>query len=151
MNRTLIDNILARHGWKKARIIAILQDIQEELNYLPQKELSCIAEKLELPLSQIYALVTFYRAFNLEPRGEHLITVCLGTACHVRGAMMLVENLQRMLKINPGETTKDRRFTLETVNCLGCCAIGPVVVIDGKHYGEMTTTRLNTLLEKYHD
>lgn len=151
MNPEVIDNILTRHRWKRTHIIAILQDLQQEFNHLPKEGLIHIADKLGVPLSQLYSLATFYRAFTLEPRGKHLIQVCLGTACHVRGAMRVLESIERATKIKPGETTKDKKFTLETVNCLGCCAIGPIVVIDDQYYGEMTSTQISSILKRYND
>ena len=108
-----------------------------------------MTEELDIPLSQTYSLATFYKAFSLNPRGKFLICVCMGTACHVRGAAKIVNELCRRLNIKVGETTKDLKFTLETVNCLGCCAIGPVMQIGGKYYGHMTAKKVSGILEKY--
>ena len=140
--------MINRHGGRKSQVIAILQDIQEELGYLPEEELSCVAEMLELPLSRLYSLATFYRSFTLEPRGKHLILVCMGTACHVRGSAKLVEKLERDLGIKAGQTTGDGMFTLETANCLGACALGPLVVVDGEYHGQMNAAKTDRLLEK---
>ena len=104
---------------------------------------------MKIPLMQVFQVASFYKAFSLEPRGKHMITVCLGTACHVRGGVRLVKQIERVLDIKPGETTGDRQFTLETVNCLGCCALGPVMVLDGKYYGSMAASKVDRVLEKY--
>jgi len=106
------------------------------------------SEGLEIPLIDVYGVATFYKSFSLKPRGKHLITACLGTACHVRGGPRIVDELQRKLKIKPGETTDDGEYTLETVNCLGCCAIGPIVVKDGIYHGQMNPQRVDSLLER---
>ncbi|MCK4417983.1 MAG: NAD(P)H-dependent oxidoreductase subunit E [Candidatus Latescibacteria bacterium] len=148
MNLVLVDDIIARYRWEKAAIIAILQDIQREFNYLPQEALTYAASRLAIPLTQVYSLATFYRAFSLKPRGKHLITVCLGTACHVRGAVRILEKLERELGIKAGETTDDMRVSLETVNCLGACALGPIVVIDGQYHGQMTSVKTDSILKK---
>lgn len=115
-------------------LIHILQEINSNYNYLPEPAINRVAERLNIPLTQVYSVSTFYKSFSLEPRGKHLITVCLGTACHVRGGQKLLEQLERKLKIKAGKTTPDRKFTLETVSCLGCCALAPVMVIDEKYY-----------------
>lgn len=138
MDLATIDGILDRHGRSPSAIIAILQDVQEKVNYLPEGALQYVAECLGIPVSKVYALATFYRAFSLEPRGKHLIHVCTGTACHVRGAVRITEALEREIGIRAGETDEQLEFTLETVNCLGACALGPVVVIDGEYHGQMT-------------
>jgi NADH-quinone oxidoreductase subunit E len=148
MNLVLVDDIIARYRWEKAAIIAILQDIQREFNYLPQEVLIYAARRLGIPLTQVYSLATFYRAFSLKPRGKHLITVCLGTACHVRGAVRILEKLERELGIKAGETTDDLMVSLETVNCLGACALGPIVVIDGQYHGQMTSVKTDSILKK---
>ncbi len=143
-----IDSIIVNYADKKEQLVSLLQDIQEEFNYLPRDVLIKASQKLDIPLSQIYSVATFFRAFSLEPRGRHVITVCLGTACHVRKGQRLVDNFEREFGIRPGETTQDLRFTLETVNCLGCCALGPVVVVDGKYHSQMNTEKLSRVLDK---
>ena len=148
MDLGLVDEVMARHRWEKSAIIAILQDIQQEFNYLPQEVLTYTASRLAIPVSQVYSLATFYRAFSLKPRGKHLITVCLGTACHVRGAVRILEKLERELGIKGGETTDDMRVSLETVSCLGACALGPIVVIDGQYHGQMTSVKTDSILKK---
>jgi NADH-quinone oxidoreductase subunit E len=134
---------------KKEQLISLLQDIQAEFNYLPQETLVKISRKLEIPLSQVFSVATFFQAFSLKPRGRHTITVCLGTACHVKGGQRLVDKIARDYKVKPGETTRDERFTLETANCLGCCALGPVVVVDGHYEGHVTPDKLDKILKKY--
>lgn len=134
--------VLERHEKGAHSLVPLLQDIQGEFNYLPEEMLRRVAERLEVPLSQVYSVAKFYKAFSLEPRGEHTITVCLGTACHVRSAPAVVEELERILGIKNGETTQDMKFTLETVNCLGACALGPIVVMNGKYHGQMTPEKV---------
>jgi len=126
----------------------LLLDIQSHLNWLPEEVLREVAQRLQVPLIDVYGVATFYKAFSLKPRGKHLITVCLGTACHVRGGQRIAEAISRELGIQPGETTKDLKFSLETVNCLGCCAIGPIVVVDGEYYGGMTPQKALSLIKR---
>jgi NADH-quinone oxidoreductase subunit E len=144
-----VDSLVDKYGAKKEALIPILQDLQSDLNWLPEEVLRAVADKLGVPLMDVYGAASFYRTFSLKPRGKHIITVCVGTACHVRGGQRIVDEIGRMLDLAPGETTPDRNFTLETVNCLGCCAIGPIVVVDGEYYGEMTTRKVGSVLEKY--
>jgi NADH-quinone oxidoreductase subunit E len=144
-----VEGIINKYKGEGGALIAILQDVQSEYNYLPPDVLKSVADKLNVPLISVYGIATFYRAFSLKPRGKHLVTVCLGTACHVRGAKRILAEVQKRLNVKRGETTEDKTFTLETVNCLGCCAIGPVVVVDGEYYGQTTTAKVNPILEKY--
>ena len=144
-----IDAIIDGYQGKTSGLTTILQDIQDEYNYLPPQAMERVAEKMGLPLSQVLHVATFYKAFSLEPRGEHLITVCLGTACHVRGGARLVEQAERLLKIRAGGTTPDLQFTLETVNCVGSCALGPVMIVDGEYYGKMASSKVERVLKKY--
>jgi len=130
-------------------VIAILQDVQSEYHYLPEHALRAVASQLGLPLTQICGVATFFKAFSLKPRGEHTVTVCLGTACHVRGAPAVLDELKRQLGIEAGNTTEDMRFTLETVNCLGACALGPIMVIDGKYHGQMSPRKAKKILKKW--
>lgn len=139
----LIDESIKKHG---TFLIPILQDIQESCKYLPEEYLVKVAEKLQIPLIDVYGVATFYQSFCLVPKGEHIIIVCLGTACYIRGGKKIVDILTTKLNIEPGETTKDNKFSLETVNCLGCCAIGPMVLIDGAYYGEMTPQKIIKLV-----
>ncbi len=146
MDAVKLESILDRHKRDPAALLAILQDIQAEENYLPKEDIKTVARKLDLPLSRVYSLATFFSSFSLEPRGEHICTVCMGTACHVRGAPRLLEQLERDLDIGAGQTTADLKFTIEKVNCVGACALGPLVIIDGKYNGNMTSARLTRLV-----
>ncbi len=143
-----IDTVLKKYADEQGVLISVLQDINEEFNYLPENALRYVSEQLDIPLSQVYHVATFYTAFSLTPRGKHLIKVCQGTACHVRGGANVLSEIQRKLNIKPGETSKDHEFTLETVNCLGACALGPVVVIDNE-YHPTTPADVDNLLKKY--
>jgi len=139
--------ILERNGRDPSALLAILQDVQEVAKYLPRTWLAQIALAFGLPETRIYRLATFFRALSLEPRGEHVCTVCLGTACHVRGAPRLVEKVERDFGLRAGETTKDMKFTLETVNCVGACALGPLVILDGRYHGNITSAKLDKVLK----
>ena len=142
-------SIINKYGCEKRFLISILLDIQEEYKYLPKDALITLANKLGIHLIDVYSVATFYKAFSLKPRGKHIISVCLGTACHVRGGGRYVDEIQRTLHINDGETTKDMQFTLETVRCLGACALGPVLVVDDEYHGQMNTKKVHALLHKY--
>ena len=144
-----IEKILDSHQRDKGMLVAILQDIQAEHNYLPREALEEVSRGLGVPLSQVYSVATFFKALSLEPRGRHLINVCLGTACHVRGAVKVLEAMERELAISSGETTKDLKFTLETVNCVGACALGPVVIVDGEYHGQMKAEQAKDILSDY--
>lgn len=128
-------------------LIPVLQEIQAYYRYLPEPAMREVARQLGIPLRDVYGVATFYRAFALKPRGKHEVTVCLGTACHVRGGANIVNTLSTDFGISPGQTTPDGKFTLETVNCLGCCAIGPIVVVDGEYHGEMNSQKARKLIE----
>ncbi len=149
MTQAEIEAIIERYERKRSAILAILQDIQERKKYLPREILEYIGEKLHIPLNKLYRIATFYRAFSLTPRGRHEVCVCMGTACHVRGAQRVLDQIKLELAIAPGETTKDLNFTLETVNCLGVCAAGPVVAIDGQYFGKMTPMKVEGTLRKF--
>ncbi len=149
MNTAKVDGILESYGHGASHIIAILQDVQAAYKYLPRRMLEYVAEKVDMPVNQIYHLATFFAAFSLEPRGKHLIHVCMGTACHVRGAPRILSGLERKLKVAEGGTTADKKFTLERVNCVGSCALGPLVTIDDKYYGRVTTTKMDKIVDSY--
>jgi len=149
MERSEIDTIVQQYDGKPSAILAILQDIQAKNKYLPKETLEYLGEKLSIPLNKIYRIATFYRAFSLTPRGLHEINVCLGTACHVRGGQRILDQLKMELGIVPGETTPDRNFSLGTVNCLGVCAAGPVVAIDGEYFGKMSPVAVEGTLKKF--
>ncbi len=144
-----VGSILDSYHYDNGMLISILQDVQAEYNYLPKEALIQISRGLDVALSRVYSVATFFKAFSLKPRGRHLVTVCLGTACHVRRGQRLVDKVERDYEIKPGDTTEDFRFTLETVNCLGCCALGPVVVVDGKYESQMNPDKLDHILKRY--
>ena len=141
--------IIQKHPPEKRHLIPILQDIQTKFNYLPPVALATVSQQLDIPMIDIMSVASFYNAFSLTPRGEHVVTVCQGTACHVRGAPQILDEFERKLDIPAGATTDDMQFTLETVACLGCCAIGPVVVVDGDYYAQQTTGKVSSVLKKY--
>ncbi len=143
------ENILRKYDYQGSKIIQVMTDIQKEYNYLPQENLVYISQRLKLPLSKIYSIATFYAAFSLKPRGTHLITVCQGTACFVRGVSNVLKRIEDRLGIEAGETTADNMFTLETVNCLGACALAPIVVVDGDYHGQTTVQKVDAILDKY--
>ena len=143
-----ITKFIEKHVKDRGGIIAILEEIQTEYGYLPEEALRIVSDKTKRSLVDIYGIATFYHSFSLKPRGKHLVFACLGTACHVRGATRIVEELQSQLGIQAGETTADMEFTLETVNCLGACALGPVVVIDGHYFSKVKKSGISRLLEK---
>lgn len=128
-------------------LLGLLSEIQDRYHYLPPRTLILLSESLDIPLSQIYSVATFYNAFSLKPRGAHLVRVCMGTACHVRGAPRILNRLETHLGVHAGETTLDRNVTLETVNCLGACALGPITVVDGKYSGQMSIAKADRLLK----
>jgi len=144
-----VNKIIRQYKEREIDLIQVLHNIQNEYSYLPKDILEYISKALRMPLSKIYSIATFYAAFSLTPRGKHLCTVCLGTACHVRGAPAVLNRLEEKLGIKSGETTEDSQFTLETVNCLGACALAPIVVIDGEYHGQTTVDKVDKLLEKY--
>src|SRR3989339_705270 len=141
-----VDNLIGRNG---KLLISVLEDIQDEYNYLPEEALREVAFKMRVPLRDVYGVSTFYNAFRLKPCGKHIINVCQGTACHVRGGKRVLDKIETLLDIKAGENTKDMQFTLETVNCLGACALGPVMVIDGKYYGNMNQAKAESVLKQY--
>ena len=143
-----IDDIIERYPGKPDSLIFLLQEIQAAYNYISPEAMTLVCDHTGMPLTQAYGVATFYKSFSLEPKGEHEIRVCQGTACHLKGSLRLVENLSRELKIKPGCTTKDLKFTLETVNCLGACALAPVAVIDDKYYAKVTARKLDSVLKK---
>jgi len=141
--------IIKKYGGDSSQLVAILQDIQAEYNYLPRTALDKLSKKLDIPHSHVYSMATFFRAFSLKERGKHIVNVCQGTACHVRGADLILESIERQLDVKRGQTTMDRGFTLETVNCMGCCATGPVVKIDDEFFGHMTNDKVEPMLSKF--
>ncbi|MCK5773865.1 MAG: NAD(P)H-dependent oxidoreductase subunit E [Thermoplasmata archaeon] len=143
-----VEEVLSRHSSDSSSLVPVLEDLNEEFNHLPEMVLRCVSQLMEVPLSQVYNVATFFTAFTLTPRGKHTIKVCLGTACHVRGAPRVLDEVKLQLGIEPGETTEDGMFTLETVNCLGTCALGPVVVLD-EEYHMVTPGKFGDLIENF--
>jgi NADH:ubiquinone oxidoreductase subunit E len=143
------DEVIERHGCGRNRLIEILQEIQARYNYLPEAALRRVSSRLAVPFAEVYGMASFYKAFSLEPRGRHIIQVCLGTACHVRGADRIVAELEKLLAVRRGGTTADGEFTLETVNCLGACALGPIMRIDKEYHGKMTTRKVAECLNSF--
>jgi len=146
MDLTTLDGIVQGRGSDPFDIMEVLQDIQAAYHYLPEEALCRVSETMGVPLIEVFRLANFYKAFSLKPRGRHLITVCMGTACHVRNSPRFLDEVRRRLRVEPGGTTQDGEFTLETVNCLGACALAPVVIMDGKYYEHMTPAKLGSLL-----
>jgi len=144
-----VDEIIDRYKGEEGVLIQLLLDIQNELNWIPREAITQISERLRIPKSHIYRIASFYKAMSLNPVGRHTIQICLGTACQVRGAPKILDRMEESLKIKEGETTPDMRFSLRRVNCLGCCAMGPVVVVDGNYYGKVTSAMVEDILEKY--
>jgi NADH-quinone oxidoreductase subunit E len=144
-----VDEIIDKYPTQPSVLIQLLLDIQSEFNWIPKEAIQCVSERLQIPLSQIYRIASFYKAMSLMPRGKHVINVCLGTACHVRGATRIIDKVEDSLGVKTGETTEDMKFTLERVNCLGCCALGPVMVVDKDYHGKMTPAKVNTVLQEY--
>lgn len=144
-----IDQIIDKHQGEASSLIQVLLEIQSENHWLPKEALERISEKLQVPLTRIQHIVTFYKAFSLVPKGRHEIHVCVGTACHVRGATRVLDTVEDLTGIKPGETDLDLKFSLETVNCVGCCALGPVMDVDGKIYGHMAPAETADILKNY--
>lgn len=148
MNPQPILKILERHENNRRELISILEEIQATYSYLPEEALKIVGEKTGCPLLDIYDVATFYKSFSLNPRGKHLILVCLGTACHVRGSQVIAQELTRQLGIPPGETTLDNEITMETVHCLGACALGPIVVVDGHYFPNVSKSQVREIVHK---
>jgi NADH:ubiquinone oxidoreductase subunit E len=147
-----VEPLLEQYEDRRANLIPILQDVQDIYRYLPQDVLRRIAKKLRVPLTEVYHVATFYRSFSLVPRGRHVIQVCLGTACHVRGAPRVLDRILRDLKLGAPGTTRDMQFTIETVRCIGCCGLAPVARVDNKHtHPHLTQAKVPGVLKKYAD
>ncbi len=144
-----IDQIIDKHQGEASSLIQVLLDIQSEHHWLPKEVLERVGEKLNVPLTRIQHIATFYKAFSLVPKGRHQVHICVGTACHVRGATRILDTVEEAIGIKPGETDLDLKFSLETVNCLGCCALGPVMEVDGKTHGKMSPVRTAEVLKIY--
>lgn len=146
-----VEDIIRSYGGNPDSLISILQDVQSEYHYLPEQAIRQVADSVGLPLIQVYGVATFFKAFSLTPRGKHQCSVCVGTACHVRGAPRVLEAMERRWGIAAGETTPDMQFTLESVNCLGACALGPIVVVDGQYNANMNVKKAERLMAKYEE
>ncbi len=144
-----IDEVIGRYPAQPGVLIQLLLDIQSEFKWIPKEAILSISEKLQIPVSQIYRVASFYKAMSLTPRGRHVVSVCLGTACHVRGGPRIMDKVEETLRIRAGETTQDMKFTVERVNCLGCCALGPIIVVDKDYHGKLTPAQVNNVLESY--
>ena len=141
-----LDEIVDSRRGMPSQLIEVLQDVQEAEGHISETAMSMVSARLEVPLIEVYRVASFYKAFCLKPRGRHLIVVCMGTACHVRGAPRMLDEVLGQLNVKPGETTDDGAFTVERVNCLGACALGPVVVLDGEYHAHMTPGKLRKLI-----
>jgi len=147
MDKDKIDKIIEKYTSDPSSLIQVLLEIQSENHWLPKEAIERVSKKLQVPLNRIQHIATFYKAFSLVPKGRHEIHVCVGTACHVRGAQRVLDRVQDLTGISPGETDLDMKFSLETVNCLGCCALGPVMVIDGEYHGKMAPAKSEDVLK----
>jgi NADH-quinone oxidoreductase subunit E len=144
-----LDEIFEKYPVSPESLIAILQEIQEKFHYLSEDNIKAVADRLNVPLGLVFSVANFYNAFSLDPKGEYIIQVCMGTACHVRGAPRIVEEIERQLKIERGETTSDGKFSLDTVNCVGACALGPVLTINGEYHGHLNPSKVKKILKTY--
>ena len=149
MNNDKVEQIINKYPRGASSLVQILLDIQKEYRWLPKEALEQVCTKLQVPHGRIQQIVTFYKAFSLVPKGRHEINICTGTACHVRGAPRLLDSVRDAIGIGPGETDQELKFTLETVNCVGCCALGPVMVIDGEYHGKITPAKSHDVLKSY--
>ena len=149
MDPAKVDEIIGRYPAQQGILIQLLLDMQSEFKWISKEAILRISARLQVPISQVYRVASFYKAISLVPRGKHIVSVCLGTACHVRGGPRIMDKAEESLKIRAGETTQDMKFTLERVNCLGCCALGPVIVIDKDYHGKVTPVKVKEVLESY--
>lgn len=149
MDLARIDQIIDKHGCEESSLIQVLLDIQAQNHWLPKEALERVGERLQVPMTRIQHVATFYKAFSLVPKGRHQIHICMGTACHVRGAQRVLDTVEGLTGIKPGETDLDLKFSLETVNCLGCCALGPVMEVDKKTYGKLAPGETADVLKAY--
>jgi NADH-quinone oxidoreductase subunit E len=144
-----VDQIIGKHNSEASNLLQILLDIQSENSWLPREVLAHVGDKLEVPMTRIQHITTFYKAFSLVPKGRHKVHICVGTACHVRGATRILDTVDEATGFKPGETDLDMKFSVETVNCLGCCALGPVIEVNGKVHGKMSPVKTTEALETY--
>ena len=144
-----VDRIVDDYNAEEGALIQILLDVQKHYNWLPPETLRQVSERLDMPTTQVYRVASFFKALSLVPRGEHIVKVCLGTACHVRGGVGIMDRLSQVMDIEDGQTTEDMKFSLEKVNCLGCCALGPIITVDEKYHGKMSPEDVPEVLENY--
>jgi NADH-quinone oxidoreductase subunit E len=144
-----LDTILTKYEGENGMLIQALLEVQREFNWIPNDSISLIAGKLRVPKTRIYRVASYYKAMSLKPRGRHIVRVCLGTACHVRGGERIMDRVEEVLGVSESGTTPDMNYTLERVNCLGCCALGPVMVVDGEYHGKIEAGKVSELLNKY--
>ena len=149
MDLTIVDQIIEKHQGEASSLIQVLLDIQSVNHWLPKEVLERVSEKLQVPLTRTMHIASFYKAFSLVPKGRHEVHICMGTACHVRGAKRVLETVEDLTGIKPGETDMEMKFSLETVNCLGCCALGPVIEVDGKTHGKISVSETADVLNSY--
>lgn len=149
MNEARLTEILGKYEADQSTIISVLQDIQAEFGYLPKDAMLTVSKEMNIPLSRVLSLATFFNAFSMKPKGRHPISVCVGTACHVRGARLILEKLERELSIASGENTEDGNFSLDEVRCVGCCGLAPVIMVDDEFHGKLTQTKIPGVLKKY--
>ena len=147
MSNDLLERILEDRRSQPQQLVEVLQDVQEAFGYISEESMQAVSTGLGVPVMEVYRAANYYKAFSLTPRGRHVLTVCMGTACHVRGATRMIDEVEGQLGLRPGQTTEDGMFSLECVNCLGACALGPVVVLDGQYHGKMTPNKLRTLIQ----
>ncbi len=144
-----VNAIIDRYMEDQGALIQILLDVHQEYNWVLPEAAKLISDRMDIPITQVYRVASFYKALSLTPRGKHLVKVCLGTACHVRGGVGIMDRVSQIMGIEHGDTTKDGRFTVERVNCLGCCALGPIMTVDGEYYGKMIPEKVDGVLENY--
>jgi len=147
MNR--LNRIMDSYQEQEGALIQILLDVQQEFRWISPEAAKLVSERVNIPITQVYRVASFYKALSLTPRGEHLVKICLGTACHVRGGVRVMGKVKRMMGIEAGGTTEDMKFTLERVNCLGCCALGPMMTIDDKSYGKLSPEKAAGIIKNY--
>lgn len=146
---TEVDEIVERHRGEEGAVLNVLLDVQDELRYLPRDALERVSERMDVPLARLFGVATFYTAFSFVPRGRHTVQVCMGTTCYVRGSQHILDKIRKDLSIEPGGTTEDLRYSLESVRCVGCCAIAPVVMIDKRAHGKIELDKVDEILAKY--
>ncbi len=144
-----LTEILGKYEADQSTIIAVLQDVQEEFGYLPKEAIQTVSKEMNIPVSRVLSLATFFNAFSMKPKGKHPINVCLGTACHVRGARLILEKLERELGIKSGSTTQDGNFSMEEVRCVGCCGLAPVIMVGDEFHGRLSQAKVPGVLKKY--